>query len=78
MKMKHFICSIHYVTYRTVYKIFTLQHKLKVGKSRNFSKKFNKILNFKVSGKYNNYNLALEINGECCDDHFGVLYEFLH
>ena len=76
--MKHFVCSIPYVTYGTLYKIFKLQHKMKVGKSRNFSKKFNKILNFKVSGKHNNYNLALEINGECYDEHCGVLYEFLH
>ena len=35
--------------------------------------KFNTILNFKVSGNYNNYNLAPEINGECRDEHFGIL-----
>ena len=28
----------HYLPYRTLYKIFTSQHKMKVGKGRNFSK----------------------------------------
>ena len=51
---------------------------MKVGESRNFSKKNNKISNFKVSGNYNNYNLAQDTNEECCDEHFGILYEFLH
>ena len=37
------------------------------------SAKFNKILNFKGSDNYNNYNLTPEINGECCDEHFGIL-----
>ena len=46
---------------------------MKVGESRNFLAKFNKILNFKVNYNYNNYNLAPEINGECCDKHFGTL-----
>ena len=46
---------------------------MKVGESRNFSEKVTKL-----SGNYNNYNLAQDTNGECCDKHFGILYEFLH
>ena len=58
--------------YRALYKIFTLQHKMKKVRVVILAK-FNKISNFKVSGNYNNYNLAPEINGECCDEHFGIL-----
>ena len=60
------------VMYRALYKIFTLQHKMKKVRVVILAK-FNKILNFKVSGSDNNYNLAPEINGECCDEHFGIL-----
>ena len=50
---------------------------MKVGESRNFSKKLTKFQILRC-GNYNNYNLAQDTNGECCDEHFGILYEFLH
>ena len=33
---------------------------------------------FKVCCNYNDYNLVPEISGECCDNHFSILHEFLH
>ena len=50
---------------------------MKVGEGRNCSKILT-ILNFKVSGNYNNYNLAPDTNGECYNEYFDILYEFLH